>query len=326
MMKTKVATISMALFGLSTACVITGTPGGDGTDDGGTDDGGTEDAGSDDAGTGGDSSSAEGTTGEPTTQGSGESGGSEEGSSAEDGNSDDGSSDDGSSDDGGSSDGGCPEVAAPAVPDCANCVLTEECNWECDFAACTTCPVDGCGVECVVCDDPDDCLGGFAEGECNYDGTCIVDPDPLMCGSMLDNGFEEDLTAQGGCADLHMYAHAPDDTVMLVMTIGDLDVNAITEPTTFSDLGVDDFTTLEVRVGSAVSQAECNDAIVPPGPQVDDIWTAVDASVDITITPGPGGPTADAVLSDVTLSNGGFALAQFDSYTFSDVAVGWLPG
>lgn len=311
MMKTSLTMMAVAMLGMTVACSVPGKSVGMESNDGGADDGADDGA---DAG----GSTSDATSAGPGGSDVGDTGAVDTGMAESD-------SDDGVIDTG--EDGSCPPVDEPEVPECATCVLEPDCDWQCDFSACPLeCAVDNCGAECIICADPDDCAFSYGFGSCNAEGECIGKPGPDLCGGGLVNGFEDGLTQQSGCADMQVYAWSDDDTLGLVLTISGLDVNGIGEQTEFSMLAHDAADILNVVVGTNVTEANCNDAIVPPGPVIDETWSATDGTLDITITPGIAGPVADVTLTNVVFDDGGGNTVTVPTYTFSAINVGWFPG
>lgn len=219
-------------------------------------------------------------------------------------------------------DDGC-DLEPPDAPDCATCTQNDACEWECDVSTCALdCPADGCGGECIVCQD--EACTSWDDGLCNPDGSCVIGAEPDMCQAGLNPGFELELTQQAGCADMAVYASSPDGTLGLVLVINGLNVNDVTKSAVF-ELEHDDAARFEVLVGTNVTQDECNDAPIPPGPQIDATWTPVDGTMSVEINPGLN-PTASVTISDAVLTNGFGATVALDNYVFSDVVVGWFPG
>lgn len=279
---------------VASACGTTGG-GGDGTE------GGTEPAGTDSS-TGTDpSSSSAGTTTDVDSSGASS----------------------GSSDGGSESESGCPPVDPPIVPSCATCTMNDDCAFDCDFGDCNTdCTRDACGTECITCVDPRACAEDWSAGVCDGDGACVEE---ATCEGGLQEGFEKALTVQAGCSDMIVYARSNDDALGLSLYLDNLDVNGVTEPTEFTDIPFDAAQWLEIRVGTAVTSAECTDVITKPGPQVDALWIPTAGTIDVAITPGAGGPLADVTLTDFVFEHDGESVA-LASYTFEDILVGWFPG
>lgn len=146
----------------------------------------------------------------------------------------------------------------------------------------------------------------------------------------LSPGFEQQLTRQGGCADVVFYAVDDDDEVMLSFRADGLVAEA-------RDAGGETVTTLDlsepgavviVERGSRISDAMCDDVIEDGGPQVSRTWEAVGGSATVTVRPGPEdfGARADLRLTDVVLDDGSGDRIVLPEMIWLDVSVGWYPG
>lgn len=226
---------------------------------------------------------------------------------------------------------GCPPID-PAP--CTECTCIDD-TWSClPSAECVSdCTGEACGVACVLCPDDDpECTEPEAEGVCTATGECVGTPPPKLgfCEGALQPGFEGDLEAVGGCADLWVYAHDAADERGLVLSIDQglvADAVAMDMPTHTELSATDAAVQLEGRAGFFVTAAECNDAIIQD-PDIKESWLPTAGTVIIDLVPtGDGFATATVELVDVELYRlqPGPAPIVVD-FTFTDVGVGWLPG
>lgn len=205
----------------------------------------------------------------------------------------------------------------------------------CDGSPCVTdCSGQPCGTSCLACPEGDaDCAGPEHVGSCSSVGTCELMWGPGQCMNALDPGFEMELTEQGGCFDLRVYARNAEDTVGLVLAITTGVVLEAVEagvPTTTELQLTDPGVSFSVQTGIAITEAECDDA-PRERPVVDQAWGASAGSVVIDLAPdGFGTALADVTLSNVTIERtepGGVASPiVIPSYTFTGVLVGGSPG
>lgn len=148
------------------------------------------------------------------------------------------------------------------------------------------------------------------------------------CGPALPDDLAASLTEVGGCGDIVFYAHDVDDTVLLRVA-GEGLVDAATaagEPTTTTFTLPDAALEVEIDVGSAISDAICDDVIVNGGPRVRDTWIAVSGTAEITVR--PGAETFDA-RSDLHLEGVSFddpEDTELDTFDITDISVGWFAG
>jgi len=150
------------------------------------------------------------------------------------------------------------------------------------------------------------------------------------CTPSLQDGFEQDLTDEGGCGDVVFYAHDDADTMMLTLYAAGL-VSEATDAGVASDF---DFTLpdgdveLIVEVGSKVSDATCDDVIENGGPRVRETWTATSGTASITILPGEDEWDAHGSLhlESVVFESESGATVTLPSFDIGTVAVGWLAG
>lgn len=145
----------------------------------------------------------------------------------------------------------------------------------------------------------------------------------------LTQGFEDDLTETGGCADLIAYAVNSDDTVLLhVLLDGPLEASGGQAVTTEVELP-DPFALVTVDIGKSVSDATCDDLIINGGPKVRETWTAIGGTVSVNVhpeeTPGEG-PRADVHIDDVLLESPHGDQVTIDVFDWISLSVGWFPG
>ena len=92
--------------------------------------------------------------------------------------------------------------------------------------------------------------------------------------------------------------------------------------------------TFEVETGTDLLQADCNDALIPPGPIVVSEWNAIDGTAALTVTAlsGPAGPgtpfTGTVQISGVVVELDGSpgTTCEVPDTSWSGLYLGWLPG
>lgn len=224
---------------------------------------------------------------------------------------------------------GCPPID-PAP--CSECECVGE-SWSCTNVCVESCAGATCGEACSICPDDDpECEDPAAEGVCTADGHCVGTPPPKLgfCEGQLQPGFENELDAVSGCADLNVYAHDPSDQRGLAVWIDQGLVAAAVdsgEPVHAELSATDPAVDLEGRAGFNVTEAECNDAI-GPGIDIKESWRPSAGTVIVDVIPtGDGFATATVELVDVELARVQPGPAPIVvNMTFSNVGVGWLPG
>ncbi|MBV1861730.1 MAG: hypothetical protein KUG77_25140 [Nannocystaceae bacterium] len=150
-------------------------------------------------------------------------------------------------------------------------------------------------------------------------------------GASLPDGFEETLS-HAGCADMTVWGKNDDDSIALVLFIDDnLVADAAAAGTTYEGThAVAEFGTFSVLVGSDVSALVCND-VDPRTTNIEQEWVATAGSVEITIEPEEDAQEFDTQgyatlqLSGIEVSFDG-TLETLEDITFTNIAVGWLPG
>ncbi len=151
------------------------------------------------------------------------------------------------------------------------------------------------------------------------------------CTPTLEDGFGEDLTRRGGCADVMFYAVDEGDTILLSFyTQGVISAAyELGEETTSTYLLPEETIDLKVEVGQRVSDAVCDDVIENGGPMVRETWTPVSGTATLTVRPGDTleASRADLVLEGVVFepAEGGDPVSLGD-LEILDVGVGWFPG
>ena len=188
-----------------------------------------------------------------------------------------------------------------------------------------------CGQACSVC-DPDDpaCAPPPIETVCNGAGACVEFGGEVCAGPSLEPAFEAGLTTAYGCGDIYMYAVNDNDTILLGLSESELVAMTGAAGTAqqyaldFADGGT---LSLTVDVGQYASAYACNDAIENK-PVIVESWTAVSGTVvfDVGVPDEFGNAMASATLTDVVIETPAGDQLTIASFTFTDIAVGWLPG
>jgi hypothetical protein len=147
-------------------------------------------------------------------------------------------------------------------------------------------------------------------------------------GPALHDGFEEELTRSGGCADLYAFAADEDDTILLEVQLDKPLDGAGAVPETFDITLPDSFALITVDVGSRVSDAACDDLIENGGPQVRETWTAISGSLLAEVRPGDevAQPSADVTLTDIVLESPSGEQVTLESFSWTELTVGWFAG
>jgi hypothetical protein len=243
---------------------------------------------------------------------------------------------DGGPGDGSGSDGSTGEACGTPPPfELAECVACDPSEGAFTNDACVTdCTGQPCGEPCLACpDEQPTCLSAEYVGACDSVGQCAVPSGPDQCMHALGRGFESELSQQGGCSDLNVYASDPGDTIGLILRVDDGLVAAAVEagmPTSTEIDITDPAVQFRVETGVFVTELECND-VLSKRPVIDETWSATAGTLTIDLLPdGNGNALADITLTDVTIERtapaGGAAPIEIASYAFTDVLVGWLPG
>ncbi|MCA9572626.1 MAG: hypothetical protein KC656_32520 [Myxococcales bacterium] len=153
---------------------------------------------------------------------------------------------------------------------------------------------------------------------------------PLLSGCLAEppdgEALASALTTRGGCGDLVVYAASADHTLLLRVDAPGLVAEAreagtsVFRTVTLPDPAV----TVLLDQGGSVDDAICDDVIENGGPQVRRTLEAVSGTAMVTVRPDGEG-RADVQLTDVGLEGDGGAVT-LPAFSWTDVAVGWLPG
>jgi hypothetical protein len=144
----------------------------------------------------------------------------------------------------------------------------------------------------------------------------------------LAPGFEADLTETGGCGDVFVYARDADHTVGLLVRTDDGLVTTVEESMTYDLAGPDSATERWVTAyqGVEVGELWCND-VSTGAEELARSWHATAGVLQIDVTPGDYGGTADVTISDAVLTDdSGEETVELPSFSWSAISVGWLPG
>lgn len=146
-------------------------------------------------------------------------------------------------------------------------------------------------------------------------------------GTLLEDGFESQLTLFGGCGDTFLHASNADGSIGVQLLIDGPVAAAGTVETTTTYTLPDASVTLAAFEGQAVDQRFCND-VIDDNTRVDLEWGATEGELTLTVRPNATvdeAPRVDAVLEGVQFEAGDRAV-RAGTIEWSDVAVGWLPG
>jgi hypothetical protein len=169
---------------------------------------------------------------------------------------------------------------------------------------------------------------GGDDGDGGDGGTTDTDPGELT----LEEGFEQSLTRLDGCSDLLVYAVDDEDATMLSVQFDHpLEGSGYVDFTDERDLPNPNAQVVVVT-GERVSDLTCDDVIDGGGSAVVARWVAGEGHVVLVVDYDetvPGAlPLADVTLTDVRFRPpaGVEEAVELASFTWTDVAVGWLPG
>jgi hypothetical protein len=178
---------------------------------------------------------------------------------------------------------------------------------------------------------------GFETCAWDLDGTVTSGPPAAcacICGDLippasLPPNVEDELSGQGGCADVTLYAYDELGTVALSFYVdgGYADQAVDSMMPVDVELTAGDDAEVKLHLGSQLQNTFCTD--VGGQGETDATWTAVAGSLSLHIEPVDGQPFASLTLTNVEfMADDPFAAGGYsiDSYTFTDVLVGWLPG
>lgn len=198
-----------------------------------------------------------------------------------------------------------------------------------------------CGAYCEYCPPWDEnCPAPGTQTVCTAVGNCepwpSLDEDPCP-GQGLEQGFELDLGAGGGCSDMYIHAGNADETqALFVVAEGVVAMaEAAGETITVEYAGDDPALQISATFGMHLLSAACNDLVVEV-PVIEELWHAGSleggeaGTVTIEVNPeGEGTALATVTLDGVVLvrDTDAFDVAiVIDHVVFTDVLVGWLPG
>lgn len=145
-----------------------------------------------------------------------------------------------------------------------------------------------------------------------------------------------DVGTAGGCVDALVYATTADDTVSVTVRWDGAASRAAAEGGMAGEVTLPDpDVTVELQVGSDLSEERCTDVVAPGRPLVAGEWEAVSGRVRIGVEPQPHATgempdgTATVTLTDVELAPAGGAGGdawRIDTLELRDASVGWTPG
>lgn len=153
-------------------------------------------------------------------------------------------------------------------------------------------------------------------------------------GPGLEDGFLAELTRTGGCGDVFAFATDPAAERILEIHGDGWIADALDGGPTTLDLDLStapaDEVTVEVRTGSRVDDAACDDVIENGGPQIDRTYVAVAGRLQVALTLGdtPEATTLDLQLSDLVVepAEGGDAVEAGAVLSLEGLTVGWFAG
>lgn len=154
-------------------------------------------------------------------------------------------------------------------------------------------------------------------------GGCDLEVAPL---APLSPDFEQDLTEVGGCGDVFAYAVDAGDEVMLTVHLDGPIAASENEPVTLELTLPDPSAEVKVERGSQISDAICDDVIENGGPRVDETWTAVSGTVTADVEVGEHTTLTDVTLEDVVFENEAGEEVTVETFEWTEISVGWLPG
>jgi len=247
------------------------------------------------------------------------------------------------------------KVCPPDDTDCMETMVIKACNAEgqcvadngklCEAVEYVPCAEKKCGDVCTLCPPgANDCFETAVMKACNPEGQCVADNGKLcdFASNCEDSvlpaeGLMDSFDSFGGCGDIALYAMRGDGTMEMVLSVpGNLcqaahDAGAALEKE--YDLG-DGLVSLKVRVGTNVSDATCDDALMPPPNEmkVEEEFSVQSGTLVIKVNPeGDPEPWSAPAKVTATLTNANFddgkgCVSTVESFTWSDVFVGWFPG
>lgn len=224
---------------------------------------------------------------------------------------------------------GCPPIDYGPCEECT-CIDDE---WHCETICPASCEGLACGDGCLMCPEGEpDCAMPSLDGVCTTEGVCVGTPPPKLgfCEGALQPGFEDELDAVGGCADVMMYAHDAADERGLVLHVDQglfSDAIASGMPVHAELPATDPSVFLEGRAGFYVTTTECSD-FIENEPDIKENWRPTAGTVILDVVPvDASSANATAQLVDVELHRQQPGPAPIVvNVTWTDVSVGWLPG
>lgn len=153
------------------------------------------------------------------------------------------------------------------------------------------------------------------------------------CAPALQEGFDEELTRKGACADMLFFAANAEGSIALSFTVPPL-IEAFLasgdpEQSTAWTLPDRDVVAV-VELGTRVDDALCDDVIENGGPQVAATYVPTQGSLTVRLRPGA---TAEDTRADLILTNAIFVRdvtgagdVPVQRVEILDVIVGWFPG
>lgn len=224
---------------------------------------------------------------------------------------------------------GCPPID---YGPCTECTCIDD-EWQCETICPASCEGLACGDGCLMCPEGEpDCAMPSLDGVCTAEGVCVGTPPPKLgfCEGALQPGFEDELDAVGGCADVMIYAHDAADERGLVLHVDQgLFSEAIASgmPVHAELPATDPSVFLEGRAGFYVTTLECSD-FIENEPDIKENWLPTAGTVILDVVPvDASSASATAQLVDVELRRQQPGPAPIVvNVTWTDVNVGWLPG
>lgn len=165
----------------------------------------------------------------------------------------------------------------------------------------------------------------YADGLQPWACECICGPNgspglPPHIGQVLD--------LQSGCADVFLYAYTEIGSLALTVSVAAGYAMQATDTMMPVDVELFAGTDVEVRLydGDDLDAQFCTD--VGGLGRIDSSWTAIGGTVALHIEPVDGQPHASATLTNLSFQpdDASGTAYNIDSYVFTDVLVGWLPG
>jgi hypothetical protein len=164
---------------------------------------------------------------------------------------------------------------------------------------------------------------------------CAVEPESDLPWSAApaDGANEQIPQYYGGCGDVVMYAHNSNDTRAVFVHLPNVAQTAHQQgqPLIATLTLPHPTASVQLQQGARLTSATCVGAQPFPGPRVDASLTATAGTMEVRITPDPGGsPSSPAATADVRLTGLEFVTASGRLVTAPDltlpgVSVGFYP-